>query len=241
MRRVMYCFYFLYFSYSVNGQQNLFNIPSGDITPKNKIFFQQQINVNNFQQQSFKSHLVYGLGKGWEVGINALNMNFDWELKPTFRASRPPLSSTPFYPVGVVTAQKQWTASDHLSFNLGTQVGTNLSPSIENKRITNFTYGLAQYHLNDNFKAIAGLYTTDKRLVGSGNKNGFFVGTEVHLSKKWLFMADHISGNNKNSVSVFGFTYNVNSKFQICGGWQLPNRGSIETQAFVFEINLFNF
>jgi hypothetical protein len=46
------------------AQQNLFNIPSGDITPQNKIFFQQQININSISKYAAKSHFVYGLCKG---------------------------------------------------------------------------------------------------------------------------------------------------------------------------------
>jgi hypothetical protein len=64
---------------------------------------------------------------------------------------------------------------------------------------------------------------------------------KAHLDKNWLFMADFISGKHKNSVSVVGFACNVNKGFQLYGGSQIPNLNSIERQAFVFEINLFNF
>lgn len=241
IRSAFVCFTLIPFL-KATSQQNLFNIPSGDITPNKKVFFQQQINVTNFQQQAAKSHFVYGLGKGWEIGVNVLNMNFDWNKSPVFRSSAPPAQGTPFYPVGAFTAQKQWKLDDHFVFNVGTQAGTNLSRSIENKRFTHFTYALTQYHSHDKFKFIGGIYNTDRRMVGAGNTTGIILGTEVHLSKRWLFMADYISGNNKSGVSVFGFTYNVTKQFQLCGGWQLPNNNNnAELQAFVFEINLFNF
>lgn len=224
------------------AQQNLFNIPSGDITPGKKVFFQQQINVSTFSQYAAKSHFVYGLGKGWEIGFNALNMNMDFDKSPIFRTSAPPAQSTPFYPVGVITAQKQWAVDDHFSFNLGTQAGTNLAQSVQQKRFTHFSYGLVQYHQHDKFKLVGGMYNTDREMVGEGNTTGFILGTEVHLSNRWLLMADYISGNNKNGVSVVGFTYNVTKRFQLCAGWQLPNtRNGMETQALVLEINLFNF
>jgi hypothetical protein len=241
LRIVLTCFWGLGL-FSVKAQQNLFNIPSGDITPGKKVFFQQQINVTTFQQYAAKSHLVYGLGKGWEVGFNALNMNVDFQKSPVFRTSAPPAQPTPFYPVGVLTAQKQWLLNDHFALNVGTQAGTNLSQSIQQKRFTHFTYALTQYHSHEKFKLIGGIYNTDREMVGEGNTTGIILGTEVHLSKRWLFMADYISGNNKNGVSVVGFTYNVTKQFQLCGGWQIPNaRNAAELQAFVFEINLFNF
>ena len=51
------------------GQQNLFNIPSGDITSSKKVFYQHQLNVYSDKMES-KAHFVYGLGKGWDAGIN---------------------------------------------------------------------------------------------------------------------------------------------------------------------------
>jgi hypothetical protein len=226
----------------VNAQQNLFNIPSGDLTPKNKVFYQQQININAVSQYAAKSHFVYGLGKGWEIGFNALNMNWDFTKSPVFRTSAPPAQATPFYPVGVITSQKQWNLNDHLGINIGTQLGVNLSESISKKRATHFSYLLGKYQLLHGVKIIGGTYLTDERMVGTGNTMGILAGTEVHINKKWLFMADFVSGNNKNGVSVFGFTYNVNPRFQLCAGWQLPNLNNrAETPALVLELNLFNF
>lgn len=230
------------FSSSLFAQQNFFNIPSGDVTPKNKVFFQQQVNVTTFSQYAAKSHLVYGLGKGWDIGFNALNMNFDFEKTPVFRTSRPPAQSTPFYPVGVFTAQKQWNLNKQWSINLGTQAGTNLSQSIQRKRFTHFTYALTQFRPAAGIKLVGGLYNTDREMVGEGNISGMILGAEIHLNHHWLFMVDHISGNNKNGVSVIGFTYNVTPKFQLCAGWQIPNaRNRAELQALVLEVNLFNF
>jgi len=227
----------------INAQQNLFNIPSGDVTPNKKVFFQQQINVNAINLYAAKSHFVYGLGKGWEIGANVVNMNVDFSngsklLFSTPFNSKPPY---PYYPVGLITAQKRWDINEHWFTNLGTQMGSNLAKEIDGKRFTHFSYALGGYHKHHSYKFVGGLYATDWRMVGGGNNVGYLMGTEIHLNKKWLFMADHISGNNKNSVSVIGFTYNVNKQFQLCAGWQIPNANSSEKQALVLEINLFNF
>jgi hypothetical protein len=55
------------------SQQNLFNVPSADITGKNKIFFQQQFNFASLQGSS-NTTLDYGLGDNLEVGINVFNV-----------------------------------------------------------------------------------------------------------------------------------------------------------------------
>ncbi|MBY0436528.1 MAG: hypothetical protein K2U26_20735 [Cyclobacteriaceae bacterium] len=56
------------------GQQNLFNVPSSDITPKAKPFFQQQLNLSSGLVQ-FNSTFSYGLGRGAEIGVNILGLN----------------------------------------------------------------------------------------------------------------------------------------------------------------------
>lgn len=227
-----------------HSQQNLFNIPSGDITPANKIFFQQQININSPQQYASKSHFVYGLGKGWEVGFNLVNLYFDFGKKQKVLISTPYNTKEPYpyYPLGLVTAQKGWKMGKkkYWFINIGTQAGTNIAQSIKEKRFTHFSYALTGYN-NKKVKVAVGPYLTDWRFVGQGNNAGIIAGTEIHLNNKWSFMADWISGNHKNSVLVPGVIYNVTNNFQLCLGWQIPNPESTETQALVFEINLFNF
>jgi hypothetical protein len=226
------------------AQQNLFNIPSGEITPKNKVFFQQQININSTTRYSSKSHFVYGLGKNWEAGVNLVNAYFDLNKKPALLVSTPFNSKEPYplYPVLLLTSQKRWNINSRWHINAGTQAGTNVYKTLNAKRFTHFSYAMAGYQSrNHKLKILAGPYITDSRFVGGGNNAGIQAGVEYHINKKWLFMADHISGTHKNGVSVTGLTYNVSKGFQLCGGWLIPNPGSKEQQAFVLEINLFNF
>ena len=69
----------------IQAQQNLFNIPSGDITPKGKLFYQHQINTYRNKFES-KGHFVYGLGKGWDVGANLVGTGayFNPNWKPIY-------------------------------------------------------------------------------------------------------------------------------------------------------------
>ncbi|MCU0433445.1 MAG: hypothetical protein MUC87_08335 [Bacteroidia bacterium] len=225
------------------GQQNLFNIPSGDVTPRGKVFFQQQINFYSHYRFTSKSHFVLGLGGNFEVGVNVVNSYFNFNRRPSFVISHPFNSREPYpyYPLLLFTGQKRVNLSENWFVNAGTQAGFNLYSEVNAKRFTHFSYGLLGYHRAGKFRLIAGPYLTDWRFVGGGNRMGIQAGAEVHLTKKLWFMADHISGSHKNSVTVAGLVYNVTPRFQLCGGWQLPNPRSAERQAFVLEINLFNF
>ena len=60
------------------AQQNLFNAPSGDLTPRSELFYQHQINLYSPSSWDSKMHLVYGLGKKWDAGINFVDLPIDW-------------------------------------------------------------------------------------------------------------------------------------------------------------------
>ena len=52
------------FSSNASAQQNLFNVPSGIITPEGELFFQQQFNLGKLSGTSNTSTAI-GLGNGW--------------------------------------------------------------------------------------------------------------------------------------------------------------------------------
>ncbi|HNN01109.1 MAG TPA: hypothetical protein PKG67_11665, partial [Turneriella sp.] len=60
---------------SAFAQQNLFNVPNGEITKPGHFFTQQQFNLTRSALQS-NSTLDYGLGDGWEAGLNLFFLNF---------------------------------------------------------------------------------------------------------------------------------------------------------------------
>lgn len=65
--KIVFLSLFLCCSVVSYGQQNLFNIPSTDLTPKGKFFFQQQINSYSYQSYESKSHFVMGVNQWLEV------------------------------------------------------------------------------------------------------------------------------------------------------------------------------
>lgn len=219
----------------VHAQQNLFNIPSGDITQKGKIFYQNQFNVYSNKLES-KGHFVYGLGKGWEIGANLVGKGFfygpQWRVLHNDNPGKGAL-----YPILMGTAQKQFHLNKHWSMNVGTQMGINLSNQLRNKTLNHFTYGLATYH-HKGIKLVSGLYATNEFFVGDGRLYGIIAGYEIQLNDRWYLMGDWISGDNETSVAVLGAMYNLTKRIQLCAGWQIPNINSPKPQGLVLEINL---
>lgn len=227
----------IFLSINSYGQQNLFNIPSGDITQKNKIFYQHQLNVYSNKLES-KAHFVYGLGKGWDAGINLVGKGV--YFPPEWRAihNDNPQNGA-LYPILMGTVQKQFKLSEKFDVNLGTQLGWNLSKRIENKELNHFTYGFGVYYFDKRkSRVVGGLYQTNQMFVGQGNTLGALVGYEVNLSKRWYLMGDWISGRNDASVAVIGGMYNVSKRVQFCAGWLIPNPNTPKPMGVVLEINL---
>lgn len=218
------------------AQQNLFNMPSGDITNEKKIFYQHQLNVYSKKVES-KAHFVYGLGKGWDVGLNIVGKGLyfapEWR---TLHNDNPEKGA--LYPIAMATAQKQFKLTDHFNINLGTQAGFNLTQSLTNKELNHFSYALGAYHFNKGSRVVAGIYNTTQMYVGQGNTAGIMLGTELKMTKNLYIMADWISGNNDSSVTVLGGMYNISKRIQLCAGWQIPNPNTLKPQGFVFEINI---
>jgi hypothetical protein len=218
------------------AQQNLFNIPSGDITPKGKFFYQHQINTYHNKFES-KGHFVYGLGEGWDVGANLVGtgayFNPEWKAIYNNDFSK----GQALTPTLLATLQKQFSVSEKWAVNIGTQSGVNLTAKSEKIQLAYLHYGLVSYQVQHGRKLLIGPYITNNQYVGSGNKVGIQMGYEWKVTDKFYLMGDFISGNNESAVLVPGIMYNVSNRVQLCLGYMLPNPNTQKNQAVVFEFN----
>ncbi len=238
MQKYIQTSFFLFISVVCSAQQNLFNIPSGDITPAKKLFYQQQFNFYQIDELESKSHFVYGLGKGWDAGLNfidlPLKINDQKILSFNDNSNRKPL-----YPLLMASLQKQWQIASHWQINLGIQAGPNLSNNINNKKIAYFNYAVVRWSPLDKAHLLAGSYYTNNVFVGGPPERqiGFMAGYEYKLSKKLLLMGDFISGHHKKSQTVIGAGYTFGNRIQLFLGGLLafPNRAL--QNGLVVELN----
>lgn len=224
------------------AQQNLFNIPAGELTPQGKVFYQHQTNVYGPGDLESKNHLVYGLGRGWEMGVNVLNIKMDFGRRgDVFTVNRRD-SERPLKPLVQLTGQKFFVLSPQLSTSLGTQVGTNpIRFGGAGRRLTHFSYNTWIWSPRHHVRVVAGPYLSDRGTLGAGNRAGILLGAEYPLSNKLLLMGDFISGNNATSVSVLGINYLATKRVQFCLGALLPNPGSRNRGGLVLELNLLGY
>jgi len=224
-------------AWPVMAQQNFFNVPSSDITPAKKIFFQQQINFIPSALQSGTT-LCYGLGKNYEVGINFIGLTYEYETN-----FFPTSTVAPYAPFFVLNAQKKSQISEMFSIGNGGQFG--LSGDMKSGV---YLYSNGVYKIEKSgTKIVTGLYYTSDGYFGIETRNffendtfrkvGLQAGIEQNLWKeKLLFQADFISGKHALGELVLGGAYFLSDHWILSAGLQIPTFQSKSTNAFVFEL-----
>lgn len=219
------------------SQQNFFNVPASEITPKKKVFFQQQFNVFTYRIQS-NSHFCYGIAKNLEIGFNVSHIGKNFENAPRWEINYSNVNY-PFSPLLLATAQYKVPLFKHFGFSVGTQSGFNIAPRIQNKRFTTFTYtNLYYYNHEKHIKFTFGGFYADQNFLGK-NTFGVMAGFEVPIVQhKIHLMGDFISGNHPMGASVVGFNMFFNKFISLCAGPILPNPSSNNSWGGVIELNI---
>ncbi len=224
----------LLFFCPIFAQQNLFNVPSSEITAKHRLFFQQQLNINNSIQSN--TNFCLGLGKGFEVGTNFIGVQTSNRFKGI--KINDSLDNEPLAPLGLITFQKVFEINHFLKIGVGTQLGTNLvAQSKKPHYLADFTYlNTLSSFLDEKLKVNAGVFYSDKAYEGENSRLGYMMGYEYAINEKFHLVGDWIQGKNPIGVAVLGFIYYIRPKIPLSFGWQIPNSKEKSSQAFVFEL-----
>lgn len=207
-----------------NAQQNLFNVPSADITEEGAFFFQQQFNLFTATGLTSNSTLDYGLGEQFEVGVNLFNV--DMQTVDGYLQN----------PHLLLNFQKGFQLSENYKLSFGTQTG--FTPPIYHRliEVPSFSYFHNALDLDEYGKYFLGAYYTNSAYA-SRNQVGFMVGFDYPLIKNEIHLVgDLIGGNSDISVAVLGFVMFLPKGWQLSLGAQLPAPTSHNDYGMVFEI-----
>lgn len=231
-------------THPVFGFQNFFNVPSSQITPKGKNYYQQQVNI--YEKFEASGHYVHGLGTGFETGVTFSQLRANWpgrgRLPGTAGHGLSPDSNSG--PVALWTLQKQFVLSDVWSVAVGSKLG--LRPSTFSKQ----TYASRQFaHLVYEPKdwihgrLVLGPYFANKEYLDSSqDATGIQGGVEIEITpQEWFFLTDFILGANYLGSYVIGGGYWFNETFNVCLGQLIPYPGSGNSHAAVVELTWTNF
>ncbi|MBL7852094.1 MAG: hypothetical protein JNN04_14425 [Cyclobacteriaceae bacterium] len=240
MKKALCLAFLLLFVGNVQAQQNLFNIPSGDINPGHQVFYQHQFNFYNIDELESKSHIVYGLGRGWDTGLNLVDLPVNLGAGPTF-SHNDSSNRKPLYPMLMGSLQKQWVVASHAVINVGTQVGTNLTNQAGTMDLGYFNFGIIRYIPDEHVHLLTGLYHTNDVYVGGPESQhvGFMLGYEYKISRQVVLMGDFVSGDHKKSVTVLGGGYTVSDRLQLFLGALLAFPNEELPNGVVMELNWF--
>lgn len=224
------------------AQQNLFNVPSSDITIKNKPFFQQQINFVNDGSLLLNTTFCYGLGNDFEVGFNVLGVFLDFTKPGSVLQTNSDINNPPVYPFYTINAQKEWGLNRTFKMAVGTQTGFSAGGHFGTYDYLNVVTVIPRIHL----KVITGINYGSESFFGKGDLNpllpasydpiGFQVGLEQELFKeKLLLIGEHISGNHALGLSSLGIGYHLTDHWVLSLGYQYTNTSGHSPNSVVVE------
>lgn len=231
----------LFFSlaFEAVGQQNIFNVPSSDITLKSKLFFQQQVNFIEDGDILLNTTFSYGLGNEFEIGFNVLGLFIEPGPKIL---SNPDISNPPVYPFFTVNLQKAWKLNNSFKLAAGTQTGFSVGMHFGTYNYLNFVTAIPKIHL----KLIGGFNYGSSSFLGPGDLNpllpaeydpvGYQVGIEQELIHSILFFqGEHISGTHSLGLTALGFGYHISEHWVLSLGYQFSNENNPSPNSLVFE------
>lgn len=215
------------------GQQNLFNVPSSDITLKGEPFFQQQVNLYPSEVQ-FNSTFCWGLGRRAEIGFNVLELNLRTDhTRPTLDTHADD-ATPPVYPLYLLNFQKAFVLNEIFKVGIGTQYGISKGSHPVNYSYVNLVTAIPSIHT----KVIAGLYggtnsylgpETRWPALGGGQPLGYQVGVEMQLiPEKFSLIAEDISGKHSLGEASVGAAYFLSPSWILSGAYLHANSNSGE-------------
>ena len=235
MNQIHFMLWFFQFTVSgVFAQQNFFNVPSSDITEKNRIFFQHQMNLFPKNIAS-NTTLCYGLGKKYEIGLNILGVTYDYDTKKLISNSN---NEQIVFPSAGINMQKQVLEFKKYSLAIGGQIEFPSKPV----EFEYYVYLNTRYELKK-IKFVAGFYIGNNNYFGNETRFssdlqniGIQLGTEYEIiDDKLFFQADFISGRTAISNLIFGGAYKFTKHLIFSSGFQIPNTKNTSSNGLIFE------
>lgn len=199
------------------AQSTLFNVPSTDtVEPGMKYLEADYItHFGSFKDGGFRSggyRLVYGARRNVEVGANI------------FYTRSEGLAQTELQP------NAKWRFYNSEKYKVAASGGILVSIPL-NRQSGNRPFSLVYSNVSKqlNFKRGARLTGGGYRVFGAerdfGTKTGAIVGIEQPLIKRFTFVADWYSGNNRFGYSAAGINYQISGRQIFFAGYNFGNTG----------------
>ena len=202
----------------VQAQTVIINTPSTDVVPEKKVYVEFDFlgHLSSYQTGGFQTYIprvVYGAGKGVEVGLNAT-----WSK-----------AATPNQPVELQPNVK-WQFYNNEKKGIAMSGGGMLFTTVANRTGTD-SFGMLYSNVSKKVsgtygpRITGGGYGLVARADGQGNKAGAIVGFEQPLHKKVSWINDWFSGKNRFGYASTGFAIVPNDKTALGVSYIVGNQG----------------
>ena len=206
---------------TANAQLTIFNIPESKAVPNGKLYFQEQLNIH--KKTISETTLTYGLGRGWEIGVNAFDVTLhtgDNERLIRLEEENPAES-----PMFLLNMKKGFQLTKSWRFAVGSRAGGNKA-NFEDLEIAHFSYANTEICAGEAGKIVGGAYLTNPEYSGGDEDWGYMAGFKFRMIKIFNVQADYISGKSDISYITIGGGLNLPRDWELSTGVMLPSPGS---------------
>lgn len=211
-----------------HAQQTVFNVPTTDVLPAGKVYFELDISAKPVEPKSssFVPRLVVGIGGRVEVGVNI-----------TGNVQPGPDSTT------IVPAVK-WKVYDGKDSGWAIAVGNNLFIPMRNKSYDagTYIYTTIQKKFNTGTRVGFGGYFFSENVVApNANRAGGQFTFEHPLTNRFGLQADWFTGKHANGYFTPGGYFKLTPKLTGYGAYSIGNGNASNGNHFLyFEVG-YNF
>jgi hypothetical protein len=214
-------------SQAAMAQSTLFNVPSTDVVPKNKIYLEFDF-ISHFTShadggfQIYVPRAVFGAGKKVEIGVNVAAVDAFAPDQPVY-----------------ISPNVKWQAYSNEEKGVAVAAGALLYTPIAHRAGADtygFIYSVVSKKLKSTYgpRLTGGGYALPGLQDGLGTKGGAIVGYEQPLASKVTFVADWFSGKNAFGYVTPGLSFTLPKSSLLNVGYSIGNRGRGNNALFVY-------
>ncbi|HZQ19023.1 MAG TPA: hypothetical protein VFA90_09895 [Terriglobales bacterium] len=203
--------FLLAFTQQLVGQETIFNVPSGDVLDKSKVYgeFDFAYRWDN-SSGSYVPRVVVGVGHRIEIGVNLNGI-----------ASPGPSETT-------LSPTIKWKAYDGTANGWALVVGDDVFIPMQNRSYTsgNYLYGELTKTLKASTRFTFGAYDFTPNAVSSRNEAGGQFGVEQPIGKRVTLAADWYTGKQALGYLTPGLVIKLSLRATLYTAYEIGNSGA---------------
>lgn len=203
------------------AQQTVFNVPSGDVLDKGKVYGELDITYRSSDSNAgFTPRVVFGAGGRAEMGVNINGLSTKGEPQTT------------------LTPTVKWKAYESGSNGWAFLIGDDLFVPVQNRSYSagNYLYVQVTKTWKKKTRVTAGAYHFTRDVVASAQRAGGQFAVEQPIGKRVTVAADWYTGKHALGFFTPGIVIKLTPKLSWYGTYQIANRKISEDNQVLMEI-----